>query len=347
MATEVTAPARLQHRVSGLSVDTRIGGFGDVLMRLNGLHALSALRPEAPIRVNVARALLSLAQALYGARLAITSSDAGDASAYTFTHLGLRGIVPELLTGTRLVNPFVRHLAEDTGRSRVKSGLNLAAFSALHGLRRVTLSDPECAETYAGWSQISGLPLARGLAPSAARVQIARDLPRLRDRLLEWAPRVPRAEHTLVLPSGTTFQVMPVAVAKRIARLTCTLFAFHVTDPYQEDYQSAALDVATFQDVNGLLELAASSRRVLSTDSFPSHLMQLYSSRTIVALSQIPSRRVVHPGFDGTVLESTAPCAPCINLTRTAHGRCPTGRAFCSVWEEDTYLHALERALRD
>jgi len=320
--------------------------MGDVLMRLNALYALSSLRGNLRIRVVVGGALLSLAETLYGSRLQIGTTTDSTAATYVFTHSGLRHLLPELLKGRRFINPFVRELAQQTGRSRWKGTLNVLAFRLLHHMDRVLLPRSDLGDSYAGWSQICGLPLALDIPYDQARAQLTRDLPQLRRRLRQLVPKAAgRCDAPTVFPSGTTFQVMPVALAVELARRYGARFAFHSSDRYQDVYRAAGLDVVCFADTAGLLAVASASSRVVSTDSFPSHLLQLYSASTVVALSQRPSRHVVHPGFDGGIIESTAPCCPCVNHARAVTTVCPVGRVQCLVWTDEGYLRSLRDQL--
>jgi hypothetical protein len=318
--------------------------MGDVLMRLNALYALSALR-AAPVTVVVNEALADLARTLYSPRLKVGTQVPSGMRPLTFTHLGLRRLVPAVLRGHRFVNPFVWELAAQTGRSGLKSRMNAVAFRALERMGRVHLPAAQYAGSYLGWTQVSALPVAAGIVETEIRAQLVRDLPELRARLQRLVPPETSARVTTVFPSGTSFQFMPASVAAELAG-GAVRFAMHAADPYQEQLRAHGLRIVCFRDARELLQLAASSDFNISTDSFPSHLLQLYTSRSALLLSQAPRARIVHPGFDGFVVESPAPCCPCIHTTRSLKGLCAVGRASCLVWEDTNYLQALGKLAR-
>ena len=322
-------------------MDSRSGGLGDVWMRLHALYALAALVPEVRIKVALSPALFEIAEAAFAGRLSINRQPA--AGAFTFTHLGIRNIAMGLLRGTRFVNPFQSIIARDRRVSDFKSRLNDAFFRLLAATGRLVLTDVHTMETYHGWLQISGLPYARSCAPERAVEQMSRDLPEVRARLRTMVPEKPGRDR-VVFPGGTSFQIMPLAVA--LGHFSDAAFAFHVSDDYQAHFRSAGLNVILFETPLTMLAIASQACRVICTDSFPSHLLQTYSSRTVLALSHYPRRRIVHPGFDGVVVDSTATCCPCVTRARADGGRCPAGYAFCSTWNDQHYLATLSRAVQ-
>ena len=330
------------HPGKTLEVDTRTGGFGDVWMRLHALYALMSLVPGLRIKVAVSGALLEIAQAVFADRLSITREPA--AGAFTFTHLGIRDIATGLLRGTRFVNPFQATIAHDRHARDFKNGLNEALFRLLAATGRLVLSDIGAIESYHGWLQISRLPPARPCTVVSAMEQMARDLPEVRARLHAILSEKPGSE-LVIFPSGTSFQVMPPAVARE--HFPAAAFAFHVSDGYQAQYRSAGLKVIHFETPLTMLALASAARRVICTDSFPSHLLQTYTRRTVLALSHYPRRRIVHPGFDGVVIDSTATCCPCVTRARTEGAKCPAGYAFCSTWNDPQYLTKLSSVARN
>jgi hypothetical protein len=324
-----------------LEVDSRSGGFGDVWMRLHALYALASLVPEVQIKVALSPALFEIAEAAFSGRLSINRQPA--AGALTFTHLGIRHIAMGLLRGTRFVNPFQSIIARDRRITDFKSRLNDAFFRLLAVTGRLVLTDVRTMERYHGWLQISGLPYARSCAPEHAMEQMIRDLPEVRARLRAVVPEKPGRDR-VIFPGGTSFQIMPLAVA--LEHFPDAAFAFHANDGYQEDFRRAGLKVIHFETPLTMLATASQASRVMCTDSFPSHLLQTYSHRTVLALSHYPRRRIVHPGFDGVVVDSTAACCPCVTRARADGGRCPAGYAFCSTWNDQQYLATLSRAVQ-
>jgi hypothetical protein len=316
-----------------LEIDTSVGGFGDVWMRLHGFYALAALRWPLKIVARVAPALADVASTVFGARLELTTHELPNA--ISFTHLGVRDLAAPILRGRRFVNPFHR---TNTANGGWAEQLNRAAFATLATTGRVYLNDDALTEFYAGWMQISALPAARGVAAADVEGQLRHDFAELRGNLRALISEK-RGEGVVIFPSGSSFQLMPPSIAADV--LPDALYAFHDRDRYQETFAQAGLRVEAYANVVGLVRLASGAKLTICTDSFPSHVLQTYSRRTVAALSHYPRRRIVHPAFDGTVLDSAASCCPCVTRARTPGGSCPAGKSFCATWDDAGYRMRL------
>jgi len=325
-----------------LSVDTRIGGLGDVWMRLHALHGMSALTPRLRIRVTVKPEVAEIAHAAFGSRLTIETQPGR--GAIVFTHRGLSEIGPRILRGERFSPIFRRTILNDRPERSARDLVNDSLYSLFAAAGRVFLTDPRCLERFSGWLQISGLPPARGIPWEAARTQLMQDFPAIRARLQALVPDRPAAG-TVIFPSGSSFQVMPPEFARE--HFADAVFAFHPGDRYQKLLAPHGLKIVHFDTPAAMLALASRARHLVVTDSFPSHLLQSYTPRVIVALSHYPRRRIIHPAFDGRIVDSTAPCCPCLTLARKPGVRCGAGREDCLVWSDAVYLAKLQRTLAD
>ena len=131
---------------------------------------------------------------------------------------------------------------------------------------------------------------------------------------------------------------MPPAWAK--SNLPTAAFAFFEGDRFRVEFQALGLQVKCFKSTEELLQLLAAARRILLTDSFPSHVAQSYTAvATIMLTEQVPPR-TIHPAFDGAVVQSTARCAPCRHIAQ-GFGLCEAGHEFCLTWSDRAYTAAL------
>jgi hypothetical protein len=128
------------------------------------------------------------------------------------------------------------------------------------------------------------------------------------------------------------------------AHLPEATYAFFARDEYKKEFLSKGLRVIEFDSLESLLTISSQAEVAVVTDSFPSHPLQAYASSTIVALSQQPQERIVHPTFDGGVVHSKAPCCPCANRAR-GNGKCDAGLEVCTTWSDKQYTQELLASL--
>lgn len=310
-------------------------------MRLHGLHTLAALDPELRITVTVAAPLQQVAEIAFGSRLSITPHL--QPRAFAFSHLGIRDLAKGRLTGRRYIQPFHLTIRNDRAAATIKDRLNDLLFEWFAQIGGVLLPDRKLIETYHGWYHVSALPAARQFEPGRVRQQMMADLPGIRANLSAIQPRKVE-DDCVIFPSGSSFQVMPAALARE--RFSNCVFAFHKKDGYQAEFAAAGLKIALFDSPLEILQLASKARRTVCTDSFPSHLLQSYSEDTVITLSHYPRGRIVHPSFKGCVVESAAPCCPCVTRARKGSDpRCPAGHPFCITWNHPDYLRRLSAAI--
>src|SRR5208283_527906 len=89
---------------------------------------------------------------------------------------------------------------------------------------------------------------------------------------------------TIVFPSGSAHQIMPPQLAVRV--LPAADFAFYEKDDFAKEYEQAGLNVIKFgKPPEQICELIASASAVFCTDSFPSHLAQMWKDRAILMMT--------------------------------------------------------------
>jgi len=310
-------------------------------MRLLALYSLAALRPERRHTILISPALVPLARMLFADRFDI-HTEGGPGVAYT--HLGLRHTLGAVVSGRRFVYPFYWLMREQRRQSTFRDRLNDTAIRIASLSGRIVLPSRGNSNTYQGFMELQALSAFRTVAVRDFDAQAKRDFAAIGSRLRVQFGNS-RADGVLVFPSGTAHQVLPPRWAAE--QLPDACFAFHERDGYAGRFSEQGLRVERFHTPEEMLTLGRDARRVLVTDSFPSHVWQLMGERIVVLLSQQPRIRVVHPGFpDEQIVASRAPCCPCRNRDRGNHSLCDAGREYCRTWTEVDYIKDVERLLR-
>jgi hypothetical protein len=315
-----------------LSLDCRVGGFGDIWMRLSALYSLTALVPGLEVYVAVPDAMLATVRIAWPDRWECGTSASPDS--IQFNHLGILHVFPMLIKGRKFISPSVRIIRKDRKSVGVKHKLNDFLVDVLNQTNLVRVPPRDNVDTYQGFHEFTAIQPFCSI-PYNRFVEKARmDFAFVRQRLHAASPAETPDIGCLVFPSGTGHQIMPPDWAKK--HLQSSTFAFFLKDTLQKPYREFGLNVTEFGSIEELLILAGRARTIIATDSFPSHVCQSYTDSTVVALTQQPRTRIVHPAFDGTVVDSVAPCFPCLNMSR-AFGSCARGRNYCLTWNDELY----------
>ncbi|HEY8965936.1 MAG TPA: hypothetical protein VIM58_05805 [Candidatus Methylacidiphilales bacterium] len=320
-----------------LFLDGRSGGFGDVWMRLAGLHAAAALRPDLRLRLFLAPELAPLASKAFAGRIDFLPSGAiPPRSARVYTNRGLKNLLPGLLRGVRYAAPLHRVVAGLKGRRDAGARLNALLFTLLDLAGRATVAPASENRCYFGRLESAAIPELRSIPGEALLARIAADFDEVRRNLQAALPPAAEApgEEVLVFPSGKGHQYMPAGWAA--LHLPRALFAFHEADGGAAQFEERGLRTARFARPEEILLLARGRRRVVSTDSFPSHLLQYgCPDGTLgVVLTITRPETVITPGFRGEVFASTAPCSPCPHRERGAFPLCAQALPACMTWED-------------
>jgi hypothetical protein len=332
-----------------LSVDLRAGGLGDVWMRLAGFHAAAALRPGIRVRAAVPEVLYDIACAGFGGRVEVVT--AAEAGAVTYSVRGLRDLLPSALRGRRWAAPYGRVVIRDWNRWRLRDRLNSMAYAAAD-LCGLVYSPPwESLAWYQGYSEVVLLPALRNITPEEFNRQVAADLPDIARRVAHVAAEcaVPGPEpidgRVVVFPTGSARQFIPVEWAK--ANLPDAVIALHESEPDPGKWRDADLAVVIYSTPAQIAALGRRARIALTTDSFPSHVLQYAGAEVVVLITEAARHRVVSPGFAGHVVDAVAPCHPCPHLERRAAPRCKEGHEVCLNWESPVYTARVRGMLED
>jgi len=324
-----------------IALDSMVGGMGDIWMRLSAIYTLAALVPDRKIQLRIPKSLVRIAQQVWPDRFLITDSTLSNP--IEITHLGIRHIAGRLITGGQFLTPFYQIQRADRKVTSFKHRLNDILVQTAKLGADFFIPTAASVNCYQGYHECSAIKVFSKVPYDKFLAQAAEDFVITRSRMQTlWPKSETPTWRVVVLPSGTGHQVMPPDWARD--NLPDATYVFFGRDSYKAEFASRGLRIEEFDSVDSLLKIAAQARFAVVTDSFPSHPLQTYSAATVVALSQQPRSRIVHPAFDGPVVQSRAECCPCANRARGI-GRCDAGLDFCTTWSNFQYRQELHSIL--
>lgn len=326
-----------------ITVDIRKGGLGDIWMRLVALYSLSKLVRDTKLKVVVPEKLLSFSQFVLGDRLDLQSTELPNS--IQFTSLGIRDLLVPAITGRRFALPYARAVIRDRKSKSLKQFVNTHLLSFFDALNWLQVPPLIATDEYQGYLEIVALKRFRNISPKEFYRQLSDDYGLIASRLQSHS--LPRSDSlqipedltgkTIVFPTGTGRQFMPAWWASK--HLPDAYFAFFDTDKDRKDFVDIGLrTISFFREPGDILILARHAKYNIATDSFCSHLIQ-YSGRSniTILMTELAKRRVISPGFKGCVVDSLAPCYPCLHLARGASEHCQAGHIECLNWTNPVY----------
>jgi len=325
-----------------MRIDFRVAGLGDAWMRFLALATLSRIRPSERHVVYPPRVLVPLASALFEGYFEVAYDGPSDIE---ISHLGIRHLLPGLLAGKRYYSPFYWILRATRTRITVKDKINDLGFMFAGATMRLTRPSRHLVHEYQGFMELQGLRPFRSVSLEEYLAAASCDLDRISNRASAMFPPEAGSCRIVVFPSGSAHQIMPPHVAAKL--YPSAEFAFYEKDTLAQDYVDLGMKVFYYgKPPEEICKLIASSSIVICTDSFPSHLAQMWKDRTYSVMTEMNARMTVHPGFPlSRVIESRAECHPCRNLSRTGPDhRCQAGKIYCSTWESPDYLAQISIA---
>jgi hypothetical protein len=323
-------------------IDSRIGGMGDVWMRLLALYTLSRFVPET-ITLIVKPPLAQISESLFGDRIQIRTQGVSDV---VFTHYGLRHLAGGILRGIKYIHPFHWVLRETRRHYSLQSSLNDVAINLASRFGVLLLPARERVWEYQGFMELSALESFTQVPISEFETASKEDLPYISSKLKKQISPSGCSEHEiLVFPSGTAHQIMPPSFARNY--LSTASFAFHRSDNFAREYENEGLRIKTFSSPEEMLALGCNAQWVICTDSFPSHLWQTWMDGVLIVLSQQTAKQIVHPGFSKSqIIDSRAACVKCRSRVRTRlDDVCDSGHIFCETWTNPEYIQSFRNAI--
>jgi len=322
-----------------LRIDFRVAGLGDAWMRFMALSTLSRIRPKERHVVYPPGALVPLSRRLFEGFFDVAESGPAD---IVISHLGLRHLLPGMLRGKRYYSPFYWILRETRNKLSIKDKINDLGFLIATATTLLSRPRRQYAHEYQGFMEMQGLRPFRDVTLEEYLGEAQIDFDVIRARVLEAFGKQNSQSRIMIFPSGSSHQIMPPAVAAKV--FPYADFAFYENDDLSKEYEQAGLKVIKYgSPPERICELIASASAVFCTDSFPSHLAQMWKDKAVVMLTEMKARITFHPCFPASrVVESRAECNPCRKLVRIGPDhRCQAGRIHCATWESPEYLARL------
>lgn len=329
-----------------LNIDISSGGNGDIWMRLVSFYAVAKILPQVTYKIYVPPFMQNLAEYTFGDRLQFTS-DKTECN-YLYTSLGLRSMVDGIKQGKKYVVPYHRAVIFDKGSRTFKDRINIFMFNIASALNVVQLPGWEWIEKYQGYLDIIGIKKIRSVGYQEYVKQLGADSDIIYQRLNN--PEMPTSpelefpedlgQKVVVFPTGTSRQFVPVWWAKQ--NMPDAYYAFFVKDKDANAFLEAGLKVVFFYKEPGdIIALSHKAAWTVTTDSFPSHLLQFATTNTTVTITEVRKSRIIAPVFRGKVIDAVAPCHPCLHLERNHFPTCMAGHKECINWKSSVYTQGV------
>jgi hypothetical protein len=328
-----------------LTIDSRSGGFGDIWMRLIGFHAMKALVPIS-FHLQIPAPLRQLADSVFGERLTILFDEIDYPTGLTYTSLGVRDLMKGIIRGKKYIVPYHRSVIHDKKNKDIKDFVNIELFNIANFLGLVNLPDWKWITVYQGYLDIIGIDQLKNIDYNLFHEQILFDYAYLHEKLSQLKPvstnlNIPSDIKTkiIVFPTGTGRQYIPVEWAKMYLPEAC--FAFFYRDKDLQLFQQNGLRTVTYYGPQDIIVLGNLAKWTITTDSFPSHLLQYSTTKCTILLTGTLKSRIISPAFRGPVIDAEAPCHPCVHLDRGNHPLCSAGFKECLNWSNKRYTNNI------
>lgn len=333
-----------------ITIDSTKGGNGDVWMRLVSFYAFAKLMPELQFRICVPTFLHTLSEFTFGDRLTIVSNFQGKAD-LTYTNLGIKDLIKPILSGYRFISPYQRAVIKDKKKKELKDVINTVVFDVADFLGLVQVPDSKYITDYQGYLDVIGIKKLRPIGYDRYVAQLFEDYPSLVEKQKTGLPISPELsipadlqDSVVVFPTGTSRQFVPLWWA--VKYMPDAYYAFFAKDADLLEFQNAGLKVIPFyKEAGDIIKLAQVAKWTVSTDSFPSHLLQYATANCTLVLTEVLKSRIVTPVFKGKVVDSLAPCHPCLHMARNLHPLCSAGYTECLNWKNPAYTDGVISSL--
>ena len=329
-----------------ISIDSTKGGNGDIWMRLVSFYAVSVLLPGYKFCIYIPPFLRNLAEFAFGDRLTIIAGNDNTAD-LTYTNLGIKDLIKPILQGSKFISPYQRSVFNDKKQKQVKDYINKVVFNIADWIGVVQVPSSRYITAYQGYLDIIGIKKIRSVGYDAYVNQLREDYHFL---IQKFHGNLPVSQELIIpadlkdkvlfFPTGTSRQFVPVWWA--VKYMPDAYYAFFHRDEDRIAFEEAGLKVVNFYKEPGdIIALSYNAKWTISTDSFPSHLLQYANSNCTIALTEVLQSRIISPVFEGKVADSLAPCHPCLHLARKVQPFCAAGYTECINWKNSGYTNAI------
>ena len=327
-----------------ITIDSTVGGNGDVWMRLVSLYIVSAIKPEFEFHIKVPAFFNKLANFTFGDRLTILINQ-NAACEYNYTCLGLRDLFINIIKGKKYISPYALSVIHDKKKKEIKDVINAVLYRFFDLMGFVQVPATKWIEVYQGYLDIIGIKKIRSITYESYLNQLKIDYPQLILKLNGAIPNSPELEfpldlneNTVVFPTGTARQFIPIWWAKK--NMPDAYYAFFFRDKEAEEFLKNDLKVIYFYKEPGdIIALSKRAKQTVSTDSFPSHLLQYATDNCVITITEVLKSRIISPEFKGQVIDSQVSCHPCLHIVKSLN--CAAGYKECLNWSNNDYSNKL------
>lgn len=333
-----------------LIIDSTTGGNGDIWMRLVAFYTVAGLRPDLEVKILIPTFLRRLAILTFGERLVILN-DSKNSIDLHFTCLGFKDLISGIIKGRKYIAPYHRAVIHDKRKRHLKDFINLIIFTVTDFLGIIQVPEWKWIESYMGYMDIIGIKVLRRISYQQFVQQLCDDYNKIYSRLNGDIPLSPELfipndlkDHTLVFANGTSRQFVPVWWAKTY--LPNAYFAFFYKDEEALLFKGQGLKTILFYHEPGdIISLARKAKWIISTDSFPSHLLQYSTQNCSILITEVLKSKVISPAFRGKVIDAEVKCHPCLHMERKSRPTCAEGYADCLNWVNDRYISNVLKSI--
>jgi hypothetical protein len=333
-----------------LIIDSSKGGNGDIWMRLVSFYAIAGVLTNYEIHLLIPVFLRKLAKYTFGDRIIISDEEDVSLIQLSYTNLGMLDLVKGISRGKRYISPYQRSVINDKKTKQVKDFINIPLFIIADFLGVVQVPAWKWLTSYQGYLDIIGIKKLRKVGYEQFIAQLQADYESIYAKLNGQIPvsselQLPSdlKENIIVFPNGTSRQFMPVWWAKQ--NLPGAYYAFYNNDPDANEFKEAGLKTIAFYGPGDIISLSHFSKWTVSTDSFPSHLLQYSSKKCTVTLTEALKSKIISPVFKGLVVDSLVACHPCLHMARKVQPYCAAGFMECQNWKNTTYTQNIINSL--
>lgn len=152
---------------------------------------------------------------------------------------------------------------------------------------------------------------------------------------------------TAIFPCGKSFQsIIPSCCneIKTASREGTLKFYIQNNDPWLERFINAGITPENLESIDSLLKIIKSAKKVVTTDSFSSHVAQFLRDDFTLILTRDLRENVVHPGARPHVIANHPGCAPCNYHGRTELSTCLAGYSHCIAFDKPDFVNKIVRA---
>jgi glycosyltransferase involved in cell wall biosynthesis len=210
--------------------------------------------------------------------------------------------------------------------------------------------------SYVGYRVWLPLAIRNAVYPVLFMSQMKRSLQTMRQIAAEYVDRITPVEErrlyagNAAFPVGKSFQTIPPQLHQAILAAAAPLrFTTYVQQDsaWHPEYAAALVPLRELATIEDALRVTKYADKLLTTDSFTSHIAQLLRDDFTLILTRDIREQVVHPAANPNVVANHPPCAPCNYQERFDFEHCLAGYRYCSAFSDPSFIRTIADTLLD